>query len=344
MPKALASLGGGPGLLEVASYGRRGPGRRDRFSSIQVGLIARTVHRAPEVMVKVLTQGGQDLKAVGKHLSYLSRHGELEIETDEGQSLSGKSAEKALLEDWDLRLDAVRRTAALTAAEGRQAPKLAHKLMFSMPPGTPPQKVLSAVKALAREQFALKHRYAMVLHTDEPHPHVHVVVKAMSENGTRLNIRKGTLRTWRREFARHLREQGVEVNATDRASRGSTRIQKLDGIYRAQQRGVSSHIHQRALAVARELAAGAFTPEPARQQLLATRREVLKGWAAVARTLEGQREPELAAAVRRFAREMSAPLTEKEQIAAAIKPRGPEKADERSRGVASRGSGPKTPT
>ena len=93
-------------------------------------------------------------------------------------------------------------------------------MIFSMPPGTPPQKVLSAVRTLAREEFALKHRYAMVLHTDEPHPHVHVVVKALGEDGRRLNIRKETLRNWRREFARHLREEGVAANATDRASQG----------------------------------------------------------------------------------------------------------------------------
>jgi type IV secretory pathway VirD2 relaxase len=61
--------------------------------------------------------------------------------------------------------------------------------MFSMPAGTPPQKVLTAVKNFAREEFGLKHRYAMVLHTDEPHPHVHLVVKAMSADGKRLNIR-----------------------------------------------------------------------------------------------------------------------------------------------------------
>ena len=29
----------------------------------------------------------------------------------------------------------------------------------------------------------------MVLHTDEPHPHVHMVVKAVSEQGVRMNIR-----------------------------------------------------------------------------------------------------------------------------------------------------------
>src|ERR1700741_1316212 len=109
-------------------------------------------------------------------------------------------------------------------------PKLVHKMIFSMPAGTPPNKVLAAVKVFAREEFGAKHRYAMVLHTDEPHPHVHMVVKAMSEEGVRLNIQKATLRHWRREFARHLREQGVAANATERATRGVTRPQKTDGI------------------------------------------------------------------------------------------------------------------
>ena len=66
--------------------------------------------------------------------------------------------------------------------------------MLSMPPGTSPKGVVEAARNFAREEFALKHRYALVLHTDEPHPHVHLVMKAMSEQGVRLNIRKATLR------------------------------------------------------------------------------------------------------------------------------------------------------
>ena len=76
---------------------------------------------------------------------------------------------------------------------------------FFQPPGTPATKVLQAVRRFATNEWALKHRYAMVLHTNEPHPHVHVVVKAMSEQGKRLNIRKPTLRAWRTQFAESAR-------------------------------------------------------------------------------------------------------------------------------------------
>src|SRR4029077_11458090 len=136
----------------------------------------------------------------------------------------------------------------------RPPPKLGHKLMFSMPAGNPPLRVLAAGRNFSREEVGAKHRYAMVLHTDEPHPHVHMVVKALSEDGKRLNIRKATLREWRREFARHLREQGVAANATARAARGATRPHKLDGIHRAAMRSASTHWRSRTDAVAKELA------------------------------------------------------------------------------------------
>ncbi len=185
-------------LLDIASYARRGPGRRDHLSPAEIELIARTVHRTPEVMVKVLTRGGQGLRAVRRHLEYLDRKGELEIEADDGQKISGKGVERALLEDWNLDIEEDRRRSNLEARPGRSPPKLVHKVLFSMPPGTPPEKVLEAAKNFAREEFGLKYRYAMVLHTDEPHPHVHMVIKAVSEQAIRLNIRKSTLRIMQR--------------------------------------------------------------------------------------------------------------------------------------------------
>lgn len=43
------------------------------------------------------------------------------------------------------------------------------------------------------KRVGAQHRYAMVLHTDQRHPHVHVVVKAESEDGRRLHIDKEML-------------------------------------------------------------------------------------------------------------------------------------------------------
>ena len=61
-------------LLDLVSYGRGGPGG---LTPTQVEHVRRTVRRVPEVMVKVLSRGGQDLKSVAKHIDYIDRHGDL---------------------------------------------------------------------------------------------------------------------------------------------------------------------------------------------------------------------------------------------------------------------------
>ena len=307
-------------LLDLASYARPGPGRRDRISAAERDHITRTVRRAPEVMVKVLSKGRQDLGAIRRHIDYLRlrEDGELAIETDEGERVAGGGAAKALLEDWDLDLEEHRRRAELESGPGRSA-KLVHKLMFSMPPGTPPEKVLTAVQNFAREEFALKHRYVMVLHTNEPHPHVHLVLKALSEQGERLLIRKATLRAWRQEFARHLRALGVPANATERAVRGNPHSPKLDGVYRAEQRGESHRTRAQVHAVAGELRNGRLLAEPGKTKLIETRKAVQRGWEAVSEILTAEGRPELAAEVRRFAGQMPPPRTDQEQIADALR-------------------------
>jgi len=304
-------------LLDIASYARRGPGRRDRLTSSELALIARTVRRTPEVMVKVLSKDSNNLRSVARHVNYIGRYGQLGLETDDGGHVQGRGAGQALLADWDLDLDAHRRDAELSPAQG-SAPKLVHKVMLSMPPGTPPKGVLSAARAFAREEFALKHRYALVLHTDEPHPHVHLIVKAVSEQGERLNISKATLRAWRAEFARHLRDQGIAANATERAIRGQTRTRKLDGIYRASQRGDSSHMRARAAIVASEVLKGSLRTETGKATLLETRKEVERGWQTLSEILVKEDRESLATEVRRFAAHLSPPHTDKELLAEAL--------------------------
>jgi Relaxase/Mobilisation nuclease domain len=311
-------------LFDLFSFARRGPGRRDHLSQSEIQQVARTVRRTPEVMVKVLPKSANTLVAVRKHLGYIGRRGELELETDDGERLRGTGVGKNLVEDWDLDLDEHRRKSDLTATRGKEPARLVHKVIFSMPAGTPPEKVLTAVKRFAREEFALKHRYVMALHTDTPRPHVHVVIKAVSEQGQRLHIRKATLREWRSEFARHLRELGVVANATPRYVRGETTLQKPDGIYRANLRDESTYMRERADSLVQELAKGQLRIEPGKADLVATRKEVQRAWLAVGDILMRQSQPDLAAHVRRFSEAMPPPQTEKELIAARLTARGRE--------------------
>jgi Relaxase/Mobilisation nuclease domain len=301
--------------FDLLSYARRGPGRRDRLTSADIPQIARTVSRMPEVMVKVLSRGASDLNAVRKHLEYIGRKGEVDLERDGGDK---GQAVKDLLDDWDLELDEYRASSDLSATDRKEALRLVHKVLFSMPAGTPPAKVLTAVQNFCREEFALKHRYAMALHTDEPHPHVHVVIKAISEQGQRLNIRKAMLRRWRADFARHLRALGVPANATQRYVRGETTVRKSDGIYRASLRGQSMHMRARTEAVARELVESGLQVEPGKVRMLQARGDIRHAWTAVSDILMRQQKPDLAQQVRHFADHLAPVMTEKEAIAAKL--------------------------
>jgi hypothetical protein len=321
MPKRTFRIREGEPLLDIASYGRGGPHERGgRLTPGQLEQIQRTVRKTPEVVVKVLPRASNDLKAVGKHLDYIGRKGELELETDDGERLGGRIG-KDLLDDWDLDIDDVRRQANLAATKGRKPPKLVHKLMFSMPPGTPPDKVLGAVRNFAREEFWGQHRYAFVLHTDEPHPHVHLVLKAVGEEGVRLNIKKATLRHWRSEFARNLRLLGVEANATERAVRGGVRQAKKDGIYRASRRGDSTYVRAQAEAVAAELLKGSIHVEPGKRTLMKTRRHVENGWRTLADQLAGNAYQDLSSDVRRFVERMPLPQSDRELVAHELRQR-----------------------
>ena len=296
MTKRVIDLGRGTPLLDVASYGRAGPATITRT---QRELIERTVGRLPEVVVKV-SGGARTLDGVERNLRYIVRSGKLALETDSGERVGGKGFGSVLIEDWNLGLEARARRTQRSIRTARKPPKLVHNVIFSMPAGTPAKLVLSAVHKLARDQFGSDHRYALVLHTDEPHPHVHLVVKAVSEQGERLNIRKATLREWRRDFAANLREFGVAANATERAIRGNPQYAKSDGGYRANQRGD--------FPLKRQHAAAPRCAHPvedmAREKLLRTRAEVMKGWRALHSRLLEVGDLSLAARIERFVGEM----------------------------------------
>lgn len=311
MPRPAIDLEKSRALLDIASYARRGPSAR--WSPQELELITLTARRTPEVMVKV-SGGATRLAGALAHLRYIDRRGHLEIETDQGEVLHGNDAEKSLIGDWELDLQAAESRSPYRGKAGRKAAKLVHNIVLSMPAGTPPAKLLVASREFAREEFALKHRYAMVLHTDQDHPHVHLVVKAVSEEGRRLNIRKATLRGWRRQFAAHLRAQGIAANATERAVRGQVRGPVRDGIYRAAVRGESTHDQARVERIAQAARGDRTAPVAGAMKLQETRRAVVQGWHAAAAWALENGHPHLAEQVWKLIGGMAAPQTDEERL------------------------------
>ena len=284
--------------LDIVSYGRRGVDHPGRFTLEQVAQIARTVRRSPEVMVKV-SGGGSTPGAVAAHFQYISRNGELELETGDGDRVQGKEDVSSLVDNWDLDLDVMTDRDNYRMRGGRTpTPKLVHNIVLSMPARTPPEKLLAACRAFAREEFGLQHRYALALHTDQDHPHVHLVVSAHRNEGGRLNIRKTDLRRYREQFARQLRAQRIEANATPAQIRGRLSHHVNDGRYRAAQRGESRMEWQQAWRVAD--AALSASAEKDSQQAVVTANSVERDWLATGAVLERQGLGALAAEVERF--------------------------------------------
>jgi hypothetical protein len=306
VPKRIVDLRDARPILDIGSYGRNGPARGG-FSPAQMASAGRTARRVPEVMLKV-SGGARTMRGVATHLAYLEKRADLQ--TDDGEQLSEKGLGRELLEGWDLDLDEHRRHTARAIAAGRKPPKLVHNLVFSMPKGTPPEKLQQAVRKFTFEKFALQHRYAMALHTDQANPHVHVVVKAVSEQGERLHIRKATLREWRQDFARYLREYGVEANATERAVRGAQHQNRTDGIYR----GESTFMRERVESVAGDLTSGGLRPETGKARLLETRRGVERGWLVFAEQMSREGMHDLADQFRRFVEQMPPAQTDRDWI------------------------------
>jgi type IV secretion system T-DNA border endonuclease VirD2 len=170
--------------------------------------LTRIVRRAPEVVVKVTGRqsGGSHVKA---HLDYIGRKGALGIESRDGEILTTKKdiAERAA--EWSDTL------------QWRSRPTVSSvSLIFSMPAGTDPDKVLGAVRALAHAELSDNHDFVMALHTDTPRPHVHLTVQAEGLDRTRFNPRPRQLNRFRERFARELRALGVAAEATPRRARG----------------------------------------------------------------------------------------------------------------------------
>jgi hypothetical protein len=316
-------------ILDIVSHGRRGPAPSNGFSAAQIEQIRRTVRRVPEVMVKV-TGGGRKIGAVAAHLAYVSHQGEFNLETDEGVRVS-REAQKELLRSWHLELSTGQYRQPRSASAGARGIKLVHNITLSMPAPTPPQAVLAAAKAFAREKFGAKHRYAIALHTHQQHPHVHLVVKAEGHDGRRLHIDKAMLREWRQDFARMMREQGIAANATPRSVRGQTKRAPKDVFYRTRRHARSYALRERFDVVKRELIATRTISDPARPRLLETRKAVVDAWNTVAAQVEAQGDVQLGDEIRYFVRYLPPVLTDRERLAVEIIQRARAKRPDRTR-------------
>jgi type IV secretory pathway VirD2 relaxase len=269
-------------------------------------------------MVKVTgrTRDPAHLKA---HLEYVSRNGELALEGADGCPIVGRAELRELAEDWS----------ALAMADSRRRANtpISLSLVLSMPANTDPYAVRDAARAFAAEVFGRRFDYVFALHTDDPHPHVHLTVLHHGVSGERLNPKKADLEAWRQTFAAALRERGVEAEATPRRARGVTRKAERTVLRKLRERAEAGRTPvgriQRAAyqAAARAAFGGETELTPWERELLARQRSVRALYLAQARFLQvsvNAADRELGREVEAFVRDMPAPDTQRLALARAL--------------------------
>ena len=202
-----------------ASPAKRAQAIRDR--------LALTVRKAPEVMVKI-TSSSKGMRQIGRHLDYISRKGQIDVEDQDGAVVRGRDELKDLMDIW--------RYGGPEEIGDVSDRRDTLNIVFSMPAHTDEVSMKRAVRAFAKTEFD-GHQYVFAYHTQatdpDPnppaHPHVHLSVKVHGQDGRRLNPRKADLQRWREDFAAALRDHGIEANATSRLAR----LQRSRGTKRA---------------------------------------------------------------------------------------------------------------
>ncbi len=271
--------------------------------------LQRIVAKTPEVMVKITGK----TKTVGhlkSHLEYITRNGVLAAETETGAVMEGRQGLRDIQALWadDAALDEGRR---------RDGP-LSHNIILSMPPGTDPVAVKDAVRAFAIENFGGRRDYVFVQHLDDKHPHVHLTARSLGYDGKRLNPRKADLATWREHFAGELRLRGVEAEATPRRARGKVRKAERGVVRTIRNRGEQPRVERLAREeIVREARVGKSSLRPWEAKTRDRQAAIRDSYRIQAGDLERSSDPadnELATQLQRFAAEMTAPETKRDQL------------------------------
>lgn len=163
-----------------------------------------------EVVVKI-TGNSKNMRAVEKHIDYITRKDTLEIMIDENESFKGKDEIKEFKEILQNEGSKIPKQNEIKDKEKRE---LMH-MVFSMRN----KKDISKDKLLKAAMQTVKEKYpnnlsAFVYHSDTDNPHIHIALKVKDHQGKRIDIRKKDLAELRKNFAKELNKLGIEATAT----------------------------------------------------------------------------------------------------------------------------------
>lgn len=222
--KKTGKSAGAAGGFTVPSFRKVSSSNETKTKTLNA--IKATNANKPQVMVKI-TGSSKGTDKAQAHAKYIGRNGKIEIENELGEKFKGRDEQKELLKAWEaLGLHTTNKTGTR---------KEAFHIVFSMPQGTNPDGLKTAVKNLVQDEFS-GHKYFMAQHLDTDSPHVHVLLSATDDRGARLNPRKADLHNYRVQFVQKLAEQGIEATASRKIHRFNYKDNKPQGIVKRDER------------------------------------------------------------------------------------------------------------
>lgn len=167
-----------------------------------------------EVLVKI-TGSSSSFEKMKSHLKYISRNGELELISSDGEIYKGKDELKEACESYD-RFVKIPRQSEINKL-GLKEKRETINLVFSMKDHSlaPTNKIkIAAIRAI--KNYYPENHFLLAAHNDTDNPHCHICLKMTDNFGKRINPNKNDLADLRKSFALELNKLGVEAKATMR--------------------------------------------------------------------------------------------------------------------------------
>lgn len=164
--------------------------------------------RGKEAVIKI-TGKSKNLDAFKRHIEYITRDYELPLYDDSGNIYEGKDEIKEYIELYNI-------DGAIPEYEtNKKERNEVLNFVFSMKEHstTPKDKLMEAVIKTIKDKYP-DNPACFSFHGDTDNPHIHCDLKIQDINHNRIDLKNRDRYDLRREFAKNLRDLGIEAYAT----------------------------------------------------------------------------------------------------------------------------------
>ena len=165
--------------------------------------------RGKEAVIKI-TGNTKNLESFKRHIEYIKRDYELPLYDNDGNKYEGKDEIKDYIDMYNFD-NAIPDYDESIYKERREV----LNFVFSMKEQntTPKDKLMEAVIKSVKEKYP-NNPACFSFHGDTDNPHIHCDLKIQSLDGKRIDVKIADLQKLRKDYAKNLRDLGIEAYAT----------------------------------------------------------------------------------------------------------------------------------